>query len=173
MAARPPERLTPRHEQMAMLVMQGKSNREISIIVGMHENRVATIKGSPLFIALVDNLKRTIREHEILETVDRLHSLGGIAVDALEHHATNYGEPAASVAAAKDILDRNPRTARIARTESEKTLRFVMSDETAKRIANALAEDDGRTIDAVAAQLPAGVPTRIRTLEEALAEMEE
>lgn len=168
----PPDALTPRHEQMALLVLQGKTNREIAAILGYNENRVGIIKGSPLFIALVDNLKRQVREHEILDTVDRLHSLGGKALDTLEYFQDDrLTNPAASVAAAKDILDRNPRTARIARTESEKTLRIVMSDETMRRMENAIAEDEGRVIPALA--IPEGVPTRVRTLEEALEEMSE
>ena len=183
MANVPPERLSPRHVLVALMVAAGKSNRDIGAAVGLSPNRVSTIRQSPLFVELVRQTQRELREQTVGTVVDRLYArLGEQAdstLDALVEFRDQRGDLKVAFGAAAKLFDKLLPT----RTEhqDERTVRVSFNARELRQMVTALAEDNGgvappRVIPAEAV-VEVEVPRRLRrppamSLDDAIDEVE-
>lgn len=165
----PPQRLTERHRLIAYAVIAGKTNVEIARALGYHINRIYAIRQSPLFRALVEQLRKELQAGTIGTVIDRIMNEAGPSVDAIVQLRDSAESESVKLAAAQDLLNRNPSTAKISRTEEDRTVRVLFDSNDMRRMAAVIAEDEGRdAIPAVATVVPDS-PLRPRTLDEVLA----
>jgi hypothetical protein len=121
----PPDRMSPKHRLIAMLVAAGQSNVEIAETVGLHPSRIATIAGSPLFQALVREFQSDMVAR-ISDVTARLHAEAGPTLAKLLSLRDGAAKEETQLAAANSLADRIPALSRKA-LEGERTLRVLLS----------------------------------------------
>jgi hypothetical protein len=121
----PPDRMSPKHRLIAMLVAAGQSNVEIAETVGLHPSRIATIAGSPLFQALVREFQSDMVAR-ISDVTARLHAEAGPTLAKLLALRDGAQKEETQLAAANSLADRIPALSRKA-LEGERTLRVLLS----------------------------------------------
>lgn len=175
-AGGPPERLNNRHLLMALMVAAGWRQKDIAAKLGFNPNRVSIICGSPLFKAQVQNLQRELRESTVADVVHRIATEAGPSLDVMVELRDHAQAEPVRLSAAKDILDRNPKLARVSKVEGESSLRVSFGAPELRQMFGALLEDDGKprlVLDATAlpprngkTETENGAPIRARPLEE-------
>lgn len=170
----PPDKLTEKHRLIAYMVIAGKTNIEIGRTLGYHPTRISIIRQSPLFQALTAQLQKELQRSTVGDIVDRIMREAGPSVDTIVELRDAAESENVRLAAAQDLLNRNPQTAKISRTEEDRTVRVVLDGDAMRRMASVIAEDEGRA-DAIPAIATAvsDSPLRPRTLDEALAALDD
>lgn len=166
----PPQSLNEKHKLVALMVIGGATNVEIATALDFHPTRIAAIRSSPLFQALVDQHRRELQARTVGGVIDLILGEGLASVEALVRLRDGAENESVQRSAASDLLDRNPQVARITREDHRAETRVIFDTESLRRLANAVAEDGG--IDE-AVVIPAiatnGGPPVIRPLAEAVA----
>jgi hypothetical protein len=121
----PPDRMSPRHRLIAMLVAAGRPHVEIAETVGLHPSRIATIAGSPLFQALVREFQSDMVAR-ISDVTARLHAEAGPTLAKLLSLRDGAAKEETQLAAANSLADRIPALSRKTQ-EGERTLRVLLS----------------------------------------------
>lgn len=139
----PPNSLSERHKLIALMVIGGATNVEIGEALDFHPTRVAAIKSSPLFQALVEQHRRELQARTVGGVVDKILGEGLASVAALVRLRDSAENESVQRSAASDLLDRNPQVARITREDHRAETRVIFDTESLRRLANAVAEDGG------------------------------
>jgi hypothetical protein len=146
----PPKTLNARHYLVAMLVATGKTNVEIGRVIGMHPERVSTIRKSPLFQALVERTLREIRERTLGAVIEKLQAEAGETLDVLlALRGTAAALPTLTVddkklalAATRELFARQV-PAETKTTEERRVVHLTIGAEELKALMAAMAEDGG------------------------------
>lgn len=104
--AHPGGDLNPRHRHVAMMVAQGRTNREIEELTGYDYNYIAILKGKPEFKLFVESMLREVQTYGMDQMLDQLKREFEPSVAKLKFWRDQDDEPAVSLGATKDILDR-------------------------------------------------------------------
>jgi hypothetical protein len=80
---RPPEVLSPKHRLVALALAAGRSPRDIAQSLGISEQRISVLKQSPLFVALVEEELRHIREHLVSTVAERMNAEASRTLDRM------------------------------------------------------------------------------------------
>ena len=169
-----PGKLNERHRLIAFMKLGGASRDEIATQLGYEPTYVSAITESPMFKALMDHLRAEMRTKTIGGVVDRIISEGAASVETLVTLRDNAESEQVRTIAARDLLDRNPETAKVSREDRRTEMRVVIDSRALARIAGVLAEDSGREVINIPPPAgptgPAGQP--FTALEDAVAELE-
>lgn len=172
-----PAKLSDKHHLIAYMKLGGASRDQIATQLDMEPTYVSAITESPMFKALMDQLRQEMRAKTIGTVVDRIISEGPASVEALVTLRDHADSETVKLGAARDLLDRNPETAKVSREDRRSEVRVVVDTRALQRIAGVLAEDAGITVDAepgphVPLPEPVALPMGIQTLDEAVAELQ-
>lgn len=169
----PPKNLNDKHRWIAWLKLAGRTREEIADELGYAPTYISAVTESPMFKALMDQLRADMRQRTIGSVVDQIVNEGPNSVKVLVEVRDNIDEPGATRAmAARDLLDRNPETAKVSREDRRTETRIVFDGRAMSQLAAVLAEDAGMTIDApLAIPVETAAPGSIPTLDALLAEM--
>lgn len=169
----PPDHLRERHQLLAYLVVAGFTNRQIAAKLSLTESRVSVIQKSPLFVALVDQLRDELKGRTIGSVIDRLMAEAGSTLDTLiSLRDSGTKDDGVRLGAANSLADRIPDLRRISKVEEERTIRVLLDGGTLALMTQAQREVD-RVVDA---EIVAVVPVApgdgripVKTIEEAVA----
>lgn len=176
-----PEKLSSRHLVMALMIAAGWRQKDIAAKLGYTQNRVSIICSSPLFRVQVDRLQKELRESTVADVVHRIATEAGPSMNVmveLRDHALNEN---VRLGAAKDILDRNPRIARVSKVEEDRTLKISFGAPELRQMFGAMLEDEGKPVPSViettafpimGREQAVNKPKRARPLDEVIEEME-
>jgi len=173
----PPKKLNDKHALVAYLALAGATNVEIAASLDYHPNRVAAIRDSPLFKTLLTKLQGDLRQRTVGSVIDKIIAEGPGSVNVLVELRDHAEGEMVRLNAARDLLDRNPDTAKVSREDRREEVRILLDTSAIQRLTGALA-DMGEIVDAeVTPMLPPaegafGPPTGgILTLEEVIAQV--
>ena len=96
--------LKTRHREIARLMLLGKSNNEISELIGISPTRISQIKSDPMFRGYLASLEERC-DRQVMDVRQRLANLSHEALDVVEELLKD-DKSSIQLAAAKDILDR-------------------------------------------------------------------
>lgn len=170
-----PEKLNPRHELAAYLTAAGRRQNEIMRITGYSQVRLSTLQNSPLFRVYVKQLQEELKGQTFDEVVDRINEEAIPTLDRLVNlrdHGTK--EDNVRLGAAQTLMKYVPALRALDQEDAgpKVTLKFERSG--MALIAQAIAEDEGRTIDVTPPErMEANGAIMPRTIDEMLEEMEE
>jgi hypothetical protein len=159
-------------ERLALRVAQGQKPRDAAIELGLDESTAGRLARRTEFKEFVEDIRAQCRAAAVSGLVERIANEGLASVDTLvavrdgklptyDPQGTLVGfapvEAAQRRGAANDLLDRNPDTARIARSETKAATIIHFSPETVALLDRVIAERPGQQIvDAeIVAQIPA------------------
>ncbi len=167
----PPKSMNERHKLVALMVIGGATNVEIGEALDFHPTRIAAIRNSPLFQALVEQHRRELQARTVGGVVDKILGEGLASVEALIRLRDHAENESVQRSAASDLLDRNPQVARITREDHRAETRVIFDTESLRRLANAVAEDGGDEAPPAVIQALAisDTPVTLRPLAEAVA----
>jgi len=168
----PPQSLNERHKLVALMTIGGATNVEIAEALDFHPTRVAAIRNSPLFQALVEKHRRELQARTVGGVVDKILGEGLASVEALVRLRDSAENESVQRSAASDLLDRNPQVARITREDHRAETRVIFDTESLRRLASAVVEDGGDEAPPVvlAALATSDTPVVLQPLAEAVAE---
>ena len=156
-----PEKITLRHEALAYALLSGLTQREAATKLGYTESRVSIICSSPLFQALVSDLRSRLRGVTIGGVVDRILKEGEKSVEVIVGIRDGRGgngevidvDHRTRLTAATYLVDKNPHIAAMKREEATPTVKIQFEGDALRLLATAVAEDEGRPVPvAIAAQ---------------------
>ena len=156
--------LSERHRYIAWLELGGAGNNEIAQALGLTPSWVSTVRGSPLYRALLDEMRTRVTDVSIEEVKARLMGEAMASVGTLIEIRDNADASNRRMAAG-DLLDRTPGLSKIHKTENDDVLRIVLESDAVREIQNAIDEDEGRdprqrAIPAVAVSVPQEIQPR-------------
>lgn len=96
--------LKTRHREIARLMLLGKTNNEISEMVGITAARISQIKSDPMFVGYLASLEEQC-DRQVIDVRQRLADISHKALDVVEGLLAD-DKSSIKLAAAKDILDR-------------------------------------------------------------------
>ncbi len=171
-----PQKLNDKHRLIALLMLAGAERPEIAARTGYDPSYISAIThNSPMFKAMLDQLRAEMRQKTIGGVVDRIIQEGPKSVEALVVLRDTAESEQVRVTAARDLLDRNPETAKVSREDRRTETRVVFDGRALAKLAGVLAEDAGQdaaTVDAAFTPVSAlPLTTGIPTLEELRAEL--
>lgn len=143
-----PEVLSQKHHHMAYLVAAGRTNADITKALGYGRSRVAIIKSSPAFQALVEKLGAEIGRRTTDTIVDRLMEEGADSVIRLRQLRDQDKNLSVAYNASTFFLEKHPEVAAIKAT-AEIGARILLDAAVFERMDRAIAEADGRTLPAL------------------------
>jgi hypothetical protein len=171
----PPAKLSDKHRLIAYMKLGGASREDIATSLGYEPTYVSAITESPLFKALMDQLRGDLKHKTIGHVVDRIVSEGPQSVQVLVELRDHAESEQVRMTSARDLLDRNPETAKVSREDRRLETRIVVDSRALARIAGVLSEDAGPTIDADDAVTlpvtPPPLPPGVVPLAEAVASL--
>ncbi len=171
---KPPAKLSPKHHLIAYCMLAGATRDEIATRLDMEPTYISAITNSPMFKALLDTLRAEMRNRTIGSVVDQIVAEGPDSVRVLVAMRDGAESEQVRVTAARDLLDRNPETAKVSREDRRTETRIIIDSRDMARITGVLREDDDAvdaTLAEPAALAPPAPPLGIQTLDEALAEL--
>lgn len=169
----PPAKLNSRHHLIAYMVLAGATREEVSRQLDYDKAYVSAITESPMFKALLDELRGEMRNRTIGSVVDRIISEGPRSVETLVRLRDEAESEQVRVSAARDLLDRNPETAKVSREDRRSEMRIVLDGAALHRITGVLSElDAGDVTDAEATPALPQSPM-LQTLDQAIADLAE
>lgn len=160
-------KLTPRHHHMAYMVAAGKRNKDIAQVLGYTENRVSIIRSSPLFQQLVYQLQQEISARAIDDIVEGIIQEGPASLTRMKELRDQTENLSVAYNAAGFLLEKNPKVAGI-KAAAEAGVRIALDADAMRRMEVAVAEDEGRTLPAVATDIPAYLG--VKSLDDAVAD---
>lgn len=164
MSAVVPQKLSERHRLIAWLELGGATNNEIAAALQLTASWVSTVRGSPLYKALLAQMRDRVSGESIEEVKAVL--LGEAMNNVQKLIAVRDGlDPTNARLAANDLLDRTPGLSKIHKSEVDETLRIVLERDALDEIRQAIAEDEGRalptrTVPAIATTIPSEITPR-------------
>lgn len=169
-----PHKINDRHRMIAFMKLGGATREQIATDLGYEPTYVSAITESPMFKALMDHLRGEMRNKTIGGVVDRIIAEGPASVETLVALRDTADSEQVRAVAARDLLDRNPDTAKVSREDRRTETRIVIDSRALQRIAGVLKEDDsnGVTIDVKATPIPIDTRTApFDKLEDAVAKL--
>lgn len=161
----PPAKLHDKHRLIAYMKLGGASREQIATQLGYEPTYVSAITESPLFKALLDQLRGELRHQTVGAVVDRIIAEGPKSIETLVTLRDNAHSEQVQMAAARDLLDRNPETAKVSREDRRTETRIIVDARALARLTGVLAEDADIALESVDAELvalpppePAGPP---------------
>lgn len=166
-----PKNLNQRHHLIAYMILAGATSTEAAKALDMERTYVSSIVASPMFKALMDQLRVDMRQRTIGNVIDRIVAEGPNSVEALVRLRDHAESEQVQATAARDLLDRNPETAKVSREDRRSEVRILLDTAALHRIAGVMAED-AEFQPVPAAQLTKnGTPAGILPLDAVLEEL--
>lgn len=180
MSAVAPSKLSERHRYIAWLELGGATGNEIAAALGLTASWVSTVRNSPLYKMMLEDLRERVSDASIEEVKAKLIGEAMKNVNVLID-VRDGADAAQSRLAANDLLDRTPGMSKIHKTETDETLRVVFDGQDLRAIMQAIDEDEGRPprahpeiIPGVAVALPArDERIEIKPIEQFIAEYDD
>jgi hypothetical protein len=139
----PPTKLNERHRLIAFMKLGGAGRDEIATALDYEPTYVSAITESPMFKALMDHLRAEMRHKTVGSVVDRIIAEGPASIETLVTLRDHAESEQVRTVAARDLLDRNPDTAKVSREDRRVETRIVIDSRALARIAGVMAEDGG------------------------------
>lgn len=162
-----PAKLTTRHHHMAYMVAAGKKNKEIALTLGYTESRVSIIRSSPLFQQLVVQLQREIADRTIDDIVEGIIAEGPASLARMRQLREQDDNLSVAYNATAFLLDKNPKVAGI-KAAAEAGVRIALDATAMARMEQAVAEDEGKVVPALAVAIPDHLG--VKSLDDAIAD---
>lgn len=170
----PPQKLNNKHRLIAYMKLGGATREEIAFQLGYEPTYVSAITESPLFKALMSELQNEMKHQTIGTVVDRIVAEGPKSLQVLVELRDHAESEQIRMTSARDLLDRNPETAKVSREDRRTETRIIVDSRALHRIAGVLQEDNEGVIDldAVQALSAPTPPPGIVPLAEAVAALQ-
>lgn len=140
-----PKKVSERHRLMILLAAMGKGTSEIAREVDVTPQWASTVLNAPRFKLQVKHLQDQIEQESLGTFVDRLNAEAEPTLDRIIDLRDNSKLDQVQLGAARTIF--NKIVPDISRNEEERTLKLVVEGVDLASLANAIAEDEGKTID--------------------------
>ena len=168
-----PKKLNNKHRLIAFLKLAGCTREEIADQLDYEPTYVSAITESPMFKALMVQLQDEMKHQTIGTVVDRIVAEGPKSLQVLVELRDHAESEQIRMTSARDLLDRNPETAKVSREDRRSETRIIVDTRALQRIAGVLQEDNDDVIDldTVQALSPPKPPPGIMPLADAVAEL--
>lgn len=167
-----PDKLNDRHRLIAYMKLGGATRDQIATTLGYATNYVDAIVASPMFKALMDHMRAEMRSKTIGGVVDRIVAEGPRNLEVLMELRDHAESEQVRMTSARDLLDRNPETAKVSREDRHIENRIVIDAVALRRIAGVLEEDAPPVvIDVAPRAVHAAQAAGFQRLEEAVTEL--
>ena len=169
-----PKHLNNKHRLVAFMKLGGAGRDEIALQLGYEPSYVSAITESPMFKALMVELQNEMKNKTIGHVVDRIVSEGPKSLQVLVELRDHAESEHIRMTSARDLLDRNPETAKVSREDRRTETRIVVDSRAMLRIAGVLQEDNESfaDLDGVQALSLPKPPPGIVPLAEAVAALQ-
>lgn len=171
----PPAHLNEKHRLIAYMKLGGASREEIALALGYAPTYVSAVTESPLFKALLDQLRAELKHRTVGAVVDRIIAEGPKSVETLVTLRDTATSEQVQLTAARDLLDRNPETAKVSREDRRTETRIIVDARALQRLTGVLGEDAGEPVALPEATLAVPTPpppAAFQSLDEAVAELQ-
>lgn len=137
-----PLKLNSRHKMIAALLAAGWKQRRIATLLGLSENRVSIIVGSPLFRALHAELQTEVQRRLLDQEFDLIAEIKReerATLKRLKELRDQDDEPNVALGATREFLSRQAPV--LHRLEEDRTVRVVIERAAAQEMQAAIDED--------------------------------